>query len=90
MSRPRVVLWSSIAMMFGALPALAQTPPARIGNVYDGTAHQPTAAVQGAEQQAGVAPAPQVQQKENDTVSQIDKELLGKKDNLSNPQAPRQ
>ena len=91
MSRPRVILWSGLACVLGSMTAAAQTPPARIGNVYDGTAHQPTpGAVQPNEQAAGVAPPPAQQKKEDDTVRQLDKQLLGNKDNLSNPQAPRQ
>ena len=90
MSRPRTVLWSGLAFALATGPILAQTPPARIGNTYNGTQHQPTAAVRGAENQAGVAPSARVDQKNADTVRQIDKQLLGKKDNLSNPQAPRQ
>ena len=91
MSRPRVILWSGLACVLGGLPVSAQTPPARIGNVYDGTAHEPNpAAVHQSESAAGVAAPPAEQKKEEDTVQQIDKQLLGPKDNLSNPQAPRQ
>ena len=90
MPSSRVLLWSGLACMLGA-GAVAQTPPARIGNTYDGTHHEPQpGAVHQDERSAGVAPAPRVQQKENDTVRQLDKQLLGPKDNLSNPQAPRQ
>ena len=91
MSRPNVVLWSGVACMIGSLGAAAQTPPARIGNVYDGTAHQPNpGAVRAGEQAAGVAAPPAQQKKEDDTIRQLDKQLLGPKDNLGNPQAPRQ
>ena len=96
MSRPRailrsVILWSGLACMLGGTGAAAQTPPARIGNVYDGTAHQPTpGVVHQNEHAAGVAPPPAQQKREADTVRQIDRQLLGPKDNLNNPQAPRQ
>ncbi len=58
-------------------PALAFAQ-ARNGNVYDGTAHQPTAGVATEEKNAGVAPPPQVQANENRTLGTLDNELLTK------------
>ena len=91
MSRSRTVLWSGLACVLGVLGAVAQTPPARIGIVYDGSAHAPNpGAVRQDESAAGGAAPPAQQKKEDDTVRQLDKQLLGPKDNLTNPQAPRQ
>jgi hypothetical protein len=59
-----------LATPFGAL---AQ---ARNGNVYDGTAHQPTAGVHTEEQHAGVALPQGRVQAENRDLGQINNELM--------------
>ena len=62
-------------LLIAATPAFAQdAAPARNANVYDGTAHQPTAGgVQAQERAAGVAPA-QGQQLDN-TVEQLNAQV---------------
>ena len=59
----------------GSAPASAQ--PARNGDIYDGTAHQPTqGAVVRREDKAGVEPPPAVRQENRQTVDEISKQLL--------------
>ena len=88
MSRPSTVLWASVALVLNGLPAAAQTPPPRNGNIYDGTAHEPNpSAVHQNERAAGVMPSASVQKKERNTVEQLDRQLLGPKDNLNPPPA---
>ena len=56
----------TLVLATGTAAAQGNAPPSRIGNVYNGTAHEPNpATVQGNESAAGVA-APSSQQKAND------------------------
>jgi hypothetical protein len=72
-----------------AVPAFAQsqTPsapwpkepgvPSQIGNIWNGLAHQPTEAeVRAREQQSGIEPSNQQQNKLNDDVEELAKQLL--------------
>lgn len=65
--------WVAAGML--ALPVAAHAQ-ARNGNVYDGTAHQPTAAVHSEERAAGVAPSNQREQAENHDLGAINNQLL--------------
>lgn len=57
------------------VPAVA-VAQARNGNVYDGTAHQPTAGVQQNERAAGVAPSQQTIQNQNADLDSMGRKLL--------------
>jgi len=70
----------------GAVPGFAQSAstvapaapsgvPTREGNVWDHVAHQPTAAVDGAEQHAGVAPTPRQARQEDEELARLNREL---------------
>ncbi len=68
------MLFAAALMTLGAASASAQQSggPAQNGNVYDGTAHEPSAgAVQAQEKNAGVAPPPAQQQKLNNDVEAL-------------------
>jgi len=70
-----------VILAAGAAPGFAQatTPtsgvPTREGNVWDHVAHQPTAAVGGAEQHAGVARTPQQARKEDAELARLNRQL---------------
>ena len=66
-----------LAVLVVAMPIAAHAQ-ARNGNVYDGTAHQPSAGVVGQEQRAGVAPAPAQADAENHDLSRMNTALLQK------------
>lgn len=68
-----------VLMVAAATPAVAQdAAPARNANVYDGTAHQPSAGgVQSQEKAAGVAPAPAQQRQLDDSVEQLGAQVQG-------------
>lgn len=83
-----------------AVPAFAQsqTPsapwptspnvPSQIGNIWNGLAHQPTQAeVRSREQQSGIAPSNQQQNKLNDEVEELAKQLLNNHVDTSIPSA---
>jgi hypothetical protein len=74
-----------LALFAAPAVALAQAPgqvPAREGNTWDGTDHQPTEAqVQREEKAAGVAPTPSQKDSSAATVNQLDRQLLGKSHN---------
>ncbi len=69
---------AAVLVLLSAGVAQAQdAPPARNGNVYDNTAHEPDAgATTSREKASGVAPSPQRQQSENNTVEQLDQQIL--------------
>ena len=66
------------ALLLLSLPAVAQAQPARIGNIYNGTAHQPNADVQNDEAAAGVRQSPSAEKAENEKLDAIGKQLLEK------------
>lgn len=77
----RPALSAAAAMIFGGLalpfPAAAQPPPSRIGNIWDGLAHQPTQGeVSAAEQDAGVKPGGAHEQQINNQLWDLDRQLL--------------
>ncbi len=66
----------SLMLMAGTAAAQDNKPPARIGNVYDGTAHEPNpGAVRAGESAAGVLPPASVSKGENKTIEQLNKQL---------------
>ncbi len=53
-----------------------QPPPSRIGNVWDGRAHEPNPAVVDAhERAAGIAASPEARRQADDTVEQLFRQL---------------
>lgn len=63
-------------LMVGSAAAQDNSPPARIGNVYNGTAHEPNAgAVRADESAAGVAPSPSAARADNKAVQQLDHQV---------------
>ncbi len=73
--RLTIVLLASIAVA-GVAAAQNNAPPSRIGNVYDGTAHQPNpGAVQSGEAAAGIAPSPSATRANNNAVRQLNKQI---------------
>jgi hypothetical protein len=76
----RMFMIAAVALLFGAGPGLAQpaAPPAEIGNRANGFDYQPTqGAVVAREKAAGITPDQQQEQKENQTLEQLDRKLLG-------------
>jgi hypothetical protein len=79
-----------VILAAGAAPGFAQatTPtsgvPTREGNVWDHVAHQPTAAVVGAEQNAGVAPTPRHAQREDEELARLNRQLQ-QRNGVKNP-----
>jgi hypothetical protein len=71
---PRYLLLAMMCLGVSAT-AMAQDPPARIGNRQNGMSYQPDASVQGREERAGLASDRQ-QKATNRDVEQIDKDLL--------------
>ncbi len=68
---------SLLAGLLLAVPAAAQ--PARNGNVYNGTAHEPAPGpVHGNESAAGVALPPQKAQQQNNELESLNKQLTDK------------
>ena len=62
--------------MAGAAAAQDAAPPGRIGNVYNGTSHEPNpGAVHSNESAAGVAPSPSVTKNLDNSVQQLDKQV---------------
>lgn len=56
--------------------AQGQPPPSRIGNVWNGTAHEPDpAAVDAHERAAGIAVSPEAGHQADDTVEQLFRQL---------------
>lgn len=73
-------LATALALLGGS--AVAQdvppppAPPARNGNVFDSTAHEPNAGATTAQERAsGVAPTQQQQQSESNQVEQLDRQI---------------
>ncbi len=56
----------------------AGAPPARIGNVWNGRSHQPTAAVKGREAEAGVAAPDQQKSRQNRQLDRLGQKLIDK------------
>jgi hypothetical protein len=53
-----------------------QPPPSRIGNVWNGTAHEPNpAAVDANERAAGIAASPEARRRADDTIEQLFRQL---------------
>ena len=74
-SRFAIALFASFTMA-GAAAAQDSGPPARIGNVYNGTAHEPNPGVVHSEEKAaGVAPSPGAVKQDNKAVEQLDKNV---------------
>lgn len=73
----RMSVCAAFALVLAAGAAQAQgAPPTRNGNVYDGTAHEPSApSVAGAERAEGVAPSEQRQKQEDREIEQLNREL---------------
>ena len=74
-SRFAIALFASLSMA-GAAAAQDSSPPARIGNVYNGTAHEPDpGVVHSQEKAAGVALPPGAVKQDNKAVEQLDKNI---------------
>lgn len=66
----------SVMLMAGAAAAQDAAPPGRIGNIYNGTAHEPNpGAVHSDESAAGVETSPAVTKNLNNSVQQLDKQV---------------
>lgn len=66
----------SLMLIAGTAAAQDNKPPARIGNIYDGTAHEPSpGAVRAGESAAGVLPPASVAKGENSAIQQLDKQV---------------
>jgi hypothetical protein len=84
-----------VLLAAAAVPGFAQSTtapastgvPTREGNVWGHVAHQPTAAVGSAEQNAGVAPSPQQVQHENAELARINRQLQ-QQQGVKNPTPP--
>ena len=67
-----------------AMPGAAQTPPSRIGNIWNGIPHEPSGpAVRADESAAGIALPQQKAQQQDQELEQIARQLTGK----ANPDA---
>jgi hypothetical protein len=76
-----------VILAAGAAPGFAQATsgvPAREGNVWNHKDHQPTAAVGGAEQHAGVAPTQQQARRDDEELARLNRQLQ-QRNGVKNP-----
>ena len=101
MTIPSIAAALAALLIAAPTPLLAQTttpapapgagagaPPARIGNVWNGKSHQPTAAVKGREAEAGVAAPDQQKAQQNRQLDRMGQKLIDKAQNAGAAKPP--
>jgi hypothetical protein len=76
-----------VILAAGAVPGFAQATsgvPAREGNVWNHMDHQPTAAVGGAEEHAGVAPTQRQARRDDEELARLNRQLQ-QRNGVKNP-----
>jgi len=79
-----VILAAGAAPGFAQATAPTSSVPTREGNVWNHMDHQPTAAVGGAEQNAGVAPTAQQSRREDEELARLNRQLQ-QRNGVKNP-----